>query len=855
MNKRKYLTIACTLFLSVFLPGKYTAQIALADDSISFDYANPKEFDIGGITVSGTDYLDKNTLILISGIGIGDKVQVPGDRFSKAIESLWKQGLFEDVKITATKIQGKNIFLDIHVVERPRLSKFSFKGIKKSEADDIRDKIKLIKGKVVTDYLLASAVNTIKEHFVDKGFQNTAVEIKQEKDTTAGLKNSVILTIIIKKGDKVKIQDIFVKGNHSVSVRKIYRTMKDTKRKRWFNLFNPSKFLEENYEKDKQKIVEKYNQKGYRDARIVKDSVYKVDLNRVAINITIDEGKKYFFRNISWVGNTKYSSKELNAVLGIKKGDVFDQALLDMRLSMNPNGADVTSLYMDDGYLFFQVTPVEVLVENDSIDFEMRIYEGKQAIINKVTVTGNLKTNDKVIMREIRTRPGQLFRRSDIIRSQRELAQLGFFNPEKMNINPVPNPVTGTVDIEYEVEEKPSDQAQLSGGWGGGRVVLTASLIFNNFSTKNFFKEGSWRPLPSGDGQKLSISAQTNGKYFQSYNISFTEPWLGGRKPNSLTTTLYHSIQNPTGLPKSDAKQSLFTVSGVSLGLGKRLKWPDDYFSVFHEPNYKYYTLKNYSLFKDFQNGYANNFNYRFVVSRNSIDKPIFETRGSQITFTALLSPPYSLFNNVNYQELSAADKYKFLEYQKYKFTAAWFTSLTNKKASEGKETRNLVLYTKFGFGLLAPYNKQRGLSPFERFYMGGNGLTGYNIDGREVIALRGYEDNALNPVDGQGNALGTTAIAKYTMELRYPLTLNPQATIYTLAFAEAGNTWLTGKQLNPFDVKRSAGVGIRIFMPFFGLLGFDYGWGFDKAPGQQYIPGKPHGKFNFIIGYTLGEL
>lgn len=853
-NRRRFLNIILAV-LSVFLVGNSFSQISLSADSISLDYSAPKEYEIGGITVTGTEYLDKNTLILISGLDIGDKVQVPGDKFSKALESLWKQGLFEDVKIIATKIQADNIFLDIRVVERPRLSKFSFKGVKKSEADDLRDKIKLIKGKVVTDYLLAAASNTIKEHFIEKGYQNITVDIEQIKDTSASLKNNVILLINVKKGEKVKIRDIFIRGNTSVSEGKIRRAMKDTKRRRWY-AFKSSKYLEENFEKDKLNIIQKYNQKGFRDAKIIKDSVYKVDLNRVAVDITIDEGKKYFFRSIYWVGNTKYSSKELSSVLGIKKGDVFDQSLLDARLFMNPNGADISSLYMDDGYLFFQITPVEILVENDSIDFEMRIYEGKQAIINKVTVVGNLKTNDKVIMREIRTRPGQLFRRSDIIRSQRELAQLGFFDPEKMNVIPTPNPVNGTVDIEYEVEEKPSDQVQLSGGWGGGRVVLTASVLFNNFSTKNMFKQGSWRPLPSGDGQKLSLSAQTNGRFFQSYNFSFTEPWLGGKKPNSLTTTIYHSIQNPTGLPKSDANQSLFKVTGISFGLGKRLKWPDDYFSVFHEPNYKYYTLRNYQLFNDFKDGYANNINYRFVISRNSVDRPIFETRGSQITFTAMLTPPYSMFNNKESADLTAQEKYKFLEYQKYKFTAAWYTSLTNKKAAEGKESRNLVLYTKFGFGLLAPYNKKIGVSPFERFYLGGNGLTGYNIDGREVIALRGYEDNALNPINPLDNRpVGTTAISKYTMELRYPLTLNPQATIYTLAFAEAGNTWAMGDKFNPFDVKRSAGVGIRIFMPFFGLLGFDYGWGFDPVPGQQYIPGKPHGKFNFIIGYTLGEL
>ena len=664
--------------------------------------------------------------------------------------------------------------------------------------------------------------------------------------------NVLILLSGLNPGDKIKINDITFHGNKEFAEEKLRRAMKETKRKRWYNIFNSSKYLEENYEKDKQKIIAKYNQKGYRDAKILKDSVYKVSENRLSIDITIDEGKKYFFRNVTWVGNTKYTSKELNTVLGIKRGDVFDQSLLDARLYMNPNGNDISSLYMDDGYLFFQVSPVEVLVDKDSIDMEMRIYEGKQAIINKVTVSGNTKTNDHVIMREIRTKPGQLFRRSDIIRSQRELAQLGYFDPEKLAVNPTPNQVTGTVDIEYVVEEKPSDQIELSGGWGAGRVVGTLGVAFNNFSARNMFKSGTWRPLPAGDGQKLSIRAQSNGLYYQSYNASFTEPWLGGKKPNSMSLTVYHSIQS-NGVKVSDASRQSLTITGVSVGFGKRLQKPDDYFSLYQEANYQHYTLNKFQQIFSFNDGYSNNINYRISISRNSVDKPIFETRGSQISLSGQFTPPYSMFNKKNYSNLSDQERYKFVEYQKYKFTASWYTSLTNKRSADGKEARNLVLYTKAGFGFLGMYNQKVGLAPFERFYLGGSGLTGYALDGREIIALRGYEDQSLTPTINN-SSVGGAIISKYTMELRYPISLNPQATIYTLAFAEAGNSWLAFKDFNPFGVKKSAGVGVRIFLPMFGLLGFDYGWGLDNVPNRPDT-GNGKGQFHFTIGAALGEL
>ena len=873
---KKLLAIIC--FSLVIISSK--AQLTIGgNDSASVDFASPKEYEIGGVTITGASHLDQNVLILLSGLSVGDKVQVPGDKFSTAIENLWKQGLFEDIKITATKIQGKNIFINFQVLERPRLSKFALKGMTKGEADDLREKIKLIKGKVVTDGLIASTVSTVKTFFVNKSYNDVKVNVVKQKDEK--LENNIVLFINVTKGNKIRIKDINLSGTKSIKKWKLRRTFKETKRRHWWNPFNSAKFDEDNYEKDKKALIAKYNEKGFRDAKIVHDSIYriekqKVKLNwkrsfrtfsikrdtinatkRMSIDITVEEGTKYYFRNITWVGNSKYSSKDLANVLSIKKGDIYDQSTLDQKLFSNPNGNDVTSLYMDDGYLFFNITPVEANVTNDSIDLEMRIYEGKQATISKVTVVGNTKTNDRVIMREIRTKPGQLFRRSDIIRTQRELSQLGYFDPEKMNVLPSPNQATGTVDIEYTVEEKPSDQVELSGGYGNGMVVGTLGVTFNNFSGKNFFKKESWRPLPSGDGQRLSVRAQSSGLFYQSYNMSFTEPWLGGKKPNSLSVTGYYSVQSngqkrkttdSNGDKISNPLRASLDIVGASVGLGKRLKWPDDYFTLYQELDYQYYILNNYSSIFSFSKGYSNNIYYKASLQRNSVDKPIFETRGSQLALTGQWTPPYSFFNNKDYTSstLTAQERFKFVEYQKYKFTAKFFTPITNKRGTDGKEARNLILRTSLGFGLLTSYNSHVGQSPFERFYMGGSGLTGYALDGREIIALRGYDDQSLSP------STGASFITKYSAELRFPITLNPSATIYMLGFLEAGNSWANKQDFNPFNVYRSTGVGVRVFLPMFGLLGFDYGWRLDDVPTNL---GMQKGQFHFTIGAAIGEL
>jgi len=847
-------------FLSIFVCCTLLgmAQIRIGDDDAGVNYEKPKEYTLAPIEVECSEFTDKNIVRLLSGLTVGDKVQIPGDKISEAIKNLWKQGLFEDVQIYLTKVIGNDAFIKIVVVEKPRLSKYNFVGgVKKNDADDIRNKIRLVREKVVTDYTIGYVKNTVRDFYIDKGYYNVTVDVLTKKDSLAKTPH-VILTIKVNKGKKVRIKDLNFHGNTVVKSWKLRRKMKDSKPFRVWNPFNSGKYLEANLEKDLPTIVDKYNSKGYRDARIVKDTVYFVKKNRVNVDVYIEEGHKYYFGNIKWLGNAKYRSGQLDTILNIKPGEVFDQSELDQKLYMNPTGFDVSSLYMDDGYLFFQVTPQEVRVRNDTIDLEIHIYEGKQATINRVTVSGNSKTNDHVIYREIRTRPGQLFRRSDIMRTQRELSQLGYFDPEKMNVIPTPNAADGTVDIEYKVEEKPSDQVELSGGWGGGQLVGTLGVSFNNFSMRNIFKPEAWSPLPTGDGQKFSIRGQTSGRYYQSYNLSFTEPWLGGKKPNSLTYSLFYSnftngekkySTDADGMRIKNPLRQSMQITGTSLGFGKRLKWPDDYFSMYADVSYNYYSLDKYSYFI-FTEGYSNDINLKLNISRNSVDAPIFPKNGSNFSFLAQWTPPYSLFNGRDYSsDVPANVRYKFIEYQKYKFTAEWFTQLTNKKAAEGKEARNLVLRTKIGFGILGMYNSKVGVSPFERFYLGGSGLSGYqNYVAREIIALRGYTDNSLS------SSTGDPLVSRYTMELRYPISLNPQATIFVLGFAEAGNSWAKYRDFNPFQVKRSAGFGLRVFLPMFGLLGLDYGWGFDNVPGNSSI-GNGKGQFHFTLGAQLGEL
>ena len=866
------------------------AQIAVGDKSIAVDYANPITYTIAEIRVSGTEQLDKQALILLSGLSTEDKISVPGDAIAMAIRNLWGQELFDDVQLSATKVIGNQIYLNIHVSELPRLRKYRFTGINKTDADNIREEIRFHTGKIMNENLLNVAVNTIEDYYIDKGFFDVEIKVDKIKDTLSV--NQIIVVFNVNKHKKVKIDKILIHDNAALEDWQIRMAMKETKRKTNFKPFvefdtilfssfkniikrdfvslrnnfityagenlrisvmKSSKYLEENYNTDKKTIVAKYNEKGYRDASVKFDTLYR-NGGDLSIEMTIHEGPQYYFGDIIWSGNAKYSTKQLNDVLGIKKGEIYDRGLLDTRLFMNPSGRDISSIYMDDGYLFFQIDPIETSITEDLINLEMRIYEGKQARINRVSIVGNSKTNDHVVMREIRTQPGQLFRRSDIIRTQRELAQLGYFNPETLNVIPKPNPSDGTVDIEYIVEEKSSDQIELSGGWGGGRVVGTLGVSFSNFSARNILKKGTWSPLPSGDGQKLSIRAQSNGLFYQSYNFSFTEPWLGGRRPNAFTFTAYHSIQS-NGESKWLKEDNIFVrdvlseekivnpirasviISGGSIGLGRRLSWPDDYFTLYQEVTYQHYIMDKWNQFI-FRDGIANNLFYRINISRNSIDQPIYPRNGSQVSLSIQATPPYSLLDgeNPNYNNMSDQDKYRWIEYHKWKFTTSWFTKIVG----------DLVLNTRVGFGYLGSYNSSLGSAPLERFYLGGSGLTGFSLDGREIIALRGYDDNTLSPVGG------ASIINKYALELRYPLSLNPSATIYGLGFVEAGNTWSSFGDYNPFNVYRSGGVGVRVFLPMFGLLGLDYAWRIDDVPD---FPNMQKGQLHFTIGANLGEL
>ncbi|MCK5845904.1 MAG: outer membrane protein assembly factor BamA [Bacteroidales bacterium] len=801
----------------------------------NIDYTSPKEYFIGGISISGVKYLDNNVLIMISGLSVGDKITIPGDDIAKAIKKLWKQGLFEDVKISYTKIQGDKIYLDIELIEMPKLNRFSFRNIKKSEADDLREELGIVRGNAVNENMIVRSKNIINQYFVDKGFYFIETKVIQKRDSI--LSNQVTVIFDIKKNEKVKINEIHIVGSSDVDSEELKMKMKETKEKRWYRVWKKSKYIKNDFDGDMQSVMAFYNKEGYRDARIISDSIVKINDKLVDVYVNINEGTRFYFGEINWVGNTKYNTSVLNAVLRIKTGDVYDREMLETRLFMDMEKGDVHSLYMNQGYLFSSITPVESKIKGDTIDLEIRIYEGKQAIVSSVTIKGNTKTHDNVILREIRTKPGQLFNRADIIRTQRELAQLQYFDPQKLNVNPKPNPADGTVDIEYIVEETSSDQIEMSLGWGMGALIGTVGVSFNNFSLKGVGDKKSWRPIPSGDGQKLSLRIQSNGIYYQSYSASFTEPWLGGKKPMALSVSAYQSVQT-NGQPKGAPNRSAITISGVTVGLGKRLQWPDDYFQLYQSISIQNYNLNNYARVFSFDNGNSNNLSYTVALSRNSVDAPIYPTSGSDISTSVQFTPPYSLLNNKDYTHMEDSEKFNWIEYYKIKVKFSFFTYFGKSSAE-----RKLVLHARAKFGFLGYYNEDIGYSPFERFYLGGDGLSGYSLDGRELIGMRGYTNNSLSPANG------ATVYTKYTMELRYPISTNPMATVYVLGFVEAGNSWATLNMFNPYDVHRSAGVGARIYLPMFGLLGLDWAYGFDPIPG---FPGMAGTQFHFSMNGSI---
>ncbi len=803
-----------------------------------YDFMNEGDFVIGGLSVSGVRYLDLNALIGISGLKVGQQITIPGDAISNAAKKLWEQGLFSDVRISIESVRSDTLFLDILLQERPRISSVKLNGIKTGEITDLTAKISLPIGSQITSFILNNTKKIIKDHFIEKGFLNTSVEFVQKDDPDQP--NNVILNINIDKNKRVRIGEVTFQGNEYFDAKKLRHQMKGTKQKN-LNFFRVSKYIDEKYKEDKDKLTSFYNDNGFKDFTILSDSLYTISEDRVGLLIKVDEGNQYFLRNIDWVGNSVYRKEDLNKVFNVKKGSVYNQSLILDRLKGTSGAEDaVSNLYLDYGYLFSNLTPVEAKVEADSVDLEIRIYEGEQAYINNIFITGNTRTNEHVARRELYTLPGDLFSKEKIMRSIRQLGVLGHFDPEKINPTPLSDPTNGTVDLLYKLEEKANDQFEVSGGWGAGMLVGTVGVRFNNFAMRNFFKLKEWRPYPSGDGQSLSIRAQSNGRIYQSYNVSFVEPWLGGKKPNTFSVSLYRSVMT-NGDKKGEATRQSMIIDGASLGLGKRLEWPDDFFSIYGELSYQRYGLNNYSYYQFlFDNGQSNLLSLTTKIMRFSTSPNLIYPRsGSSFTLSLQATPPYSFLGGKNMSGVTDQVKYKWIEFHKWIFKADYYFPLS--------KDDKLVLNARYAFGYLGHYNKNIGPSPFENFYLGGDGMTGYSFYGREVISLRGYTNGSLTPTDSRTGAAAGNVYSKITFELRYPISLNQQATIYALTFLEAGRAWYALKEYNPFKMNRSAGIGIRANLPMFGLLGIDWGYGFDEVPSGQ--SGANKSQFHFVIG------
>ncbi len=867
-----------------------------------FSQKLPTKYKIRNIKVVGNQFFDENLLLSLSTLSIGDEVTLPGgDNFAKAIHKLMDQNYFSDVSIYLTDLNEKEIDVEINVVERPRLSKFSFIGVRKSDNDELSGKTGLTPNRVITENMKITAIDGIKKYYAEKGFQDVKVSIKERKDATR--KNNLLLDFVVDKGPKVRINNINFGGN-KVEEGKLKKSLKEIHEKSRLTLFpindrpiivktspytfdeylqekgfltftktkkilNPyarinfssSKFDVKKYDESKDNLLNYYNSLGFRDAVIEKDTVYHNAAGNLNIDMQLKEGRKYYFGNITWRGNTKYPDSILLSILNIRKGAIYNRETLYNKLGkiQTPEGGDISGLYQDDGYLFFRVDPVETAVYNDTIDFEIRMVEGPQATIKTIRIAGNEKTKDFVIRREIRTIPGDKFSRSLLIRSQREIAQLNFFDQEKIKIDPVPNPEDGTVDINYGVEEKSSDQLELSAGWGGViGLTGTIGVTFNNFSSRNLFKKAAWDPLPMGDGQKLSVRVQSNGKAFRSTNFTFTEPWFGGIKRNTLTVSVYNTkygqtIDPTTGLYNMDiANTRYISTTGGTVSFGRQLGWPDDYFSLSMGLNYTRYFLSNYAIdpynLPNFNNGSVNNVNFRIALQRTSVDQPLFPRSGSNFLLSAQLTPPYSyIMPNVN----SAENPFQLLEYHKWRFNGEWYVPL----GKPGGDDHNKQFVLKFAakYGFLGTYNSNLAVSPFERFQLGDAGLSNqFALLGYDIIAQRGYpvyqtSNPKVNP-DQQTATQHFTMFNKYAMEIRYPLSLAASSTIYALGFFEAANGWYSMKEYDPFNLRRSVGLGMRFYLPMFGLLGFDYGIGIDRLNGSNSL--KDAGRFSFMLGF-----
>lgn len=813
------------------------------DDSPMMDYENPKMYTVKDIQTSGVRFLDVNSLLGVAGLNVGDSAQIPGGYISSALDKLWRMRYFSDVNITAD-IEGDSVTLFVHLQERPRVNSWNFEGLRKGQATELKEKLKLTRGGgELSDYVIDKNVRQIKDYLAEKAFRNAKVEVKIDNvdNVPEGEGNLVDVTFVVDRGERVKIGDISFTGNDTFSDKRLRRTFKNTHQKS-INIFKNTKLKESDFETDLDNLIDFYNSQGYRNATVTYDSIYDINGNRLGIEVGVSEGNKFYVRDVDWVGNSLYSTELLNRILDVSKGETYDRKKIHKNLGIgmevNPEDPNtVSSLYQDEGYIFSQVEPAETIVGEDSIDITVRIIEGKPARWNEVNITGNYRVNDQVIRRELATQPGELYNRALIMRTLRLLAGMQHFNPE--SLQPDIRPVYGRdlVDVTWSLEEVASDRAEISGGVGAGMFVGSVGIVLNNLSIRNFFKKGAWRPYPQGQNQQLSLRFQTNGRYYTSFSMAFTEPWLGGKKPNSLTVSTHYSNEtNATSIAKKATKY--FRTYGLAAGIGRRLSWPDPNFTLYTELAYQAYTLQDWNYFI-INNGTSNIVTFTTVFGRNTLDNPIFPSSGSDFSLSLALTPPYSLFDGRDYSDPNLTDnqRYGWVEFHKWKLKGQWFNTLI-----KGPK-RSLVLMAKAEMGYLGSYNKNK-LSPFEGFDVGGDGMSGYNVYGVDVIGLRGYENNSLTPLSSSGDY--ARAYNKYTIELRYPLVMTAQAQAYILGFAEGGNAFMEWSKFNPFQLKRSLGAGVRVYLPIIGLLGLDWGYGFDKAPGQSKRSG---GQLHYVIG------
>ncbi len=866
---KKFIPLNFIVFFLLFISTTFVFAQAVS-------YDTGKKYVLGGLEVTGLQSYNEQTVKTYTGLRVGQPITIPGDQISAVLNKLWSLELFSNLEFYISNIDGNTIFLELAITERPTLTDVTLYGVKKRKVDDIIKDTDLKKGKKITESLIANTKNYLQNKFKKQGYYNAKVSIATALDTSETNARSMIVNV--KKGDKVKIKNISFEGNEQLPEKKLRRALKKTKKKRLGRFWKKSKYIKEDYEADLGLLVDKYAENGFRDARVLADTIVNVDENNIDINIKVEEGNKYYFGDIDFVGNSVYTDRQLHDFLKIKKGSTYNGVLLRERIAddTKPDAADITSAYQNNGYLFSSINPVEVSAANDTINFEIRIIEGKETFLDHVTVNGNERTNDHVIYRELRTRPGQKYDKSSIIRSIRELGQLGYFDAEQIKPDiQNPNPNEGTVDLAWDLVESGSSQIELQGGYGGGGFIGTLGLSFSNFSIGNIFKGESYQPVPMGDGQTFALRLQAS-RTFRVYSLNFSEPWLGGKKPVrfnlSLSRTQQFGVQRDARGRFQPNKDQQFSITGISAGLAKRVQWPDDFFTISHSLSYQLYDFRNYNIgLFNFGNGKSNSLAYTFGISRNALSGGrIYPRGGSNFEITAKLTPPYSLFSNKDFaffrnrseelNELRASgqvlttaettelensdqERFKWLEYYKVKFKGDWYTTLA------GSADKSLVLRTNAEFGFLGNYNNDIGDVPFERFFLGGDGRANFTLDGRDPVQLRGYKEQALTPVDPiTGRVEGATIYNKFSLELRYPLTLKPSASIYGLAFLEAGNSFNNFQEFNPFQLKRSAGVGLRIFMPAFGLLGIDFGYGFDRdlQPGST----GPNGwETHFIIG------